>query len=144
MIFGMGMDMVDARRLVRPLTRNAQRFLERILTPTEIINLTNKMEKVKESPENEDYIKRLAVHVAKYFAAKEACAKAMGTGFRGGVSFKDMAVSRDALGKPVIELFGKTLEILKNRAPNGKHVHLHLSLCDEYPYAQAQVIIEII
>ena len=142
MIFGIGMDMVDARRLVRPLSEFETRFLERLLMPSEIQALFKKMERFKAFSTEAQSIQRLSINVAKYFAAKEACAKAMGTGFAGGVSLRDMEVSRDVLGKPMIYLFGKTLEILQNLTPQGQRAHLHLSLCDEYPYAQAQVILE--
>ncbi len=79
---------------------------------------------------------------AKRYAAKEACAKALGTGFIDGIFMKDIEVINDNLGKPSLRLYNGALSRLNDMTPDGKEVVIHLSLTDEPPYAQAQVIIE--
>jgi holo-[acyl-carrier protein] synthase len=131
MILGTGIDLIDIRRLENIMEKHGDRFLERYFTPTEIITIEKR--------------KAAGTHIlalAKRFAAKEACAKALGTGFIDGIYMRDIEVINDALGKPSLNLQGGALERLKNMAPNNAETALHLSLTDEPPYAQAQVIIE--
>ncbi len=128
MIAGLGEDMVDIRRIEAVLTRKGDAFCARILSPSE-----------QEHAAAFATVKARASYIAKRFAAKEACAKALGTGIRDGVMFRDIVVSNNALGRPMLDLSGGALKQLESIAANGR---LHLSLSDEYPYAHATVIIE--
>ena len=132
MIIGTGIDLVDSQRIQKLLDDHGTRFIDKYFTDNEksyTLNLPKKNQ---------------ALSLAKRFAAKEACAKAMGCGFREGIIMKDMEVSNNDLGKPFLTLHGKSLEYCNNLAPIGKEIRLHLSLTDEPPYAQAQLIIEAI
>jgi len=128
MIAGLGEDMVDIRRIEAVLTRKGEAFIDRILTAHE----QAQAQKYQEG-------RPRAAFIAKRFAAKEACAKALGTGIRRGVMFRDISVHNDALGRPALTLTGGAGERL---AAIARHASLHLSLSDEYPYAHATVIIE--
>ena len=133
MIIGTGHDMADIRRIEKSLERFGERFEKRVFTPTE---QTKAHRRINGGERN-----GLASTYAKRFAAKEACAKALGTGFRQGVFHKDMGVVNLPSGKPTLELTGgayKRLQLLSN----GKQATIHLTLSDEYPYAQAYVLIE--
>lgn len=131
MIIGIGNDLVDIRRIERALKRHGRRFEQRCFTKTE----QARAERRRESG--------LHVHIyAKRFAAKEACAKALGTGFSGEVYARDIGVIEDESGRPFLELTGGALERLKSLIPQGKRPVLHLTLSDEPPFAQAFVIIE--
>jgi holo-[acyl-carrier protein] synthase len=142
MIFGTGIDVVDCTRMNRPLMHTRERFLGRLLTPLEIHNMEKKVSARAVFANEETLHKYLCMQVAKSFAAKEAFVKALGTGFRGGITLKDVEVMRNTMGKPVFLLSSKVQSILKNSIPPGMEDYLHLSLCDEYPYAHAQVTIE--
>ena len=133
MIIGIGSDIVDIRRIERLLQRFHPRFIERTFTAEEQ-ELANS---------RKDGHLRNATY-ARRFAAKEACAKALGTGIRGGILFTDIAVINDALGKPAIRLYGDAYNRLQLLLPEGKEGKIHLSLSDEPPYAMAYVIIEAI
>ncbi len=127
MIRGIGIDLVDIRRLDRTLARHGERFVDRVFTAVE-------------RAKAERRANRIATY-AKRFAAKEACAKALGTGFRRGVFFRDMGVVNLPSGRPTLELTGGALERLKSITPAGKRARIDLALTDEWPMAQAMVII---
>ena len=131
MIIGTGSDILDADRLGKVLERFGERFIKRCFTPAEIAKAERR--------------RGAGAHVATYakrFAAKEACAKALGTGFSHGVFMKDIGVVNDYAGKPDIVLTGGALARLKSLTPAGKKPLIHLTLTDEPPIVQAQVIIE--
>lgn len=127
MIIGIGSDLCDARRIAQVLERHGDRFLNRIFTPAERAKAERRANKV------ETYAKR--------FAAKEACAKALGTGFRRGVFWRDMGVVNMPSGRPTMKLTGGALERLKAITPAGCTAQIDVSLTDEGPTAQAIVII---
>ncbi|HET9148116.1 MAG TPA: holo-ACP synthase, partial [Acetobacteraceae bacterium] len=129
MIIGIGSDLCDIRRIEATLERFGTRFTERIFTETE-----------RRRSERRPLLR--AGSYAKRFAAKEACAKALGTGFRQGVFFADLGVVNLPSGKPTMALTGNAGLLLRHMTPEGHHVEVHLTLTDEYPYAFAQVIIE--
>lgn len=129
MIIGIGSDLCDIRRIERSLERFGDRFAHRLFTETE-------RARAERRPHQR------AASYAKRFAAKEACAKALGTGFRRGVFFADMGVVNLRTGQPTLALTGGAAAQLKTLIPPGHTAHLHLSLTDEYPYAYAHVIIE--
>lgn len=129
MIIGMGQDMADIRRIRATLDRFGDRFRQRVYTPTEIALASRR------KLEAETYAKR--------FAAKEACAKALGTGVpRRGVHWKHMGVVNLPGGKPTMELTGGAAERLEKITPDGWQAYIHLSITDDDPYALAMVIIE--
>lgn len=127
MIIGIGSDLCDARRIAQVLERHGDRFLNRIFTPAERAKAERRANRV------ETYAKR--------FAAKEACAKALGTGFRRGVFWRDMGVVNMPSGRPTMKLTGGALERLKAITPAGCTAQIDVSLTDEGPTAQAIVII---
>ena len=127
MILGIGTDLVDIRRIERTIARHGDRFLDRIFTSTE-----------RELAERR--IDRSATY-AKRFAAKEACAKALGTGFRDGVFFRDLGVINLPSGRPTMQLSGAALCRLQAIVPTGFDPHIDLAITDEYPMAQAFVVI---
>jgi holo-[acyl-carrier protein] synthase len=126
-IIGIGSDMVDARRIKAALERFADRFRKRLFTAHEIAYAEGKAE--------------AHLTYAKRFAAKEAVAKALGSGVR-GFTFADIEVINDRLGKPSVTLHGGALKRLNVVVPEGHEGKIHLSLTDEDPYALAWVIIE--
>jgi holo-[acyl-carrier protein] synthase len=126
-ILGIGTDLVDIRRIERTIARHGDRFLDRIFTLTE-----------RELAERR--IDRAATY-AKRFAAKEACAKALGTGFRDGVFFRDLGVINLPSGRPTMQLSGAALCRLQAIVPTGFDPHIDLAITDEYPMAQAFVVI---
>ncbi|HZH27162.1 MAG TPA: holo-ACP synthase [Azospirillaceae bacterium] len=127
MIIGIGNDLVDIRRIERTIDRFGDRFLERVFTSVERAKAGGRA-----NP---------AATYAKRFAAKEACSKALGTGFRDGVYWRDMGVVNLPTGQPTIELSGGALDHLHRMVPAGMRPHIHLTLTDEYPLAEAFVII---
>ncbi len=127
MIIGIGLDMVDARRIARVLDRHGERFLSRIFTATERAKAEHRANRA------ETYAKR--------FAAKEACSKALGTGFRRGVFWRDMGVVNLPSGRPTMKLTGGALARLQAIVPPGCQAQIDVSLTDEGPTAQAIVII---
>lgn len=127
MILGLGSDIVDIRRIERTLERYGERFLRRCFTRTE-----------------RNWSDRRASRAASYarrFAAKEACSKALGTGFRQSVYWRDINVGNLASGKPTIELTGGAAIRIATLVPAGMTVQIDLSMTDDYPLAQAIVII---
>ncbi len=127
MIVGIGVDIVDIRRIERTLARFGDRFIRRVFTEAERARAEAR--------------RRRAETYAKRFAAKEACAKALGTGFRRGVYFRDIEVVNLPSGKPVLRLHGGALRRLRALVPEGTRAQLELTLTDEYPLAQAMVLI---
>ncbi|WP_332763788.1 holo-ACP synthase [Phenylobacterium sp.] len=128
MIIGMGSDLSDIRRVAKTLERHGERFTNRVFTEIERSRSERKPDR--------------AASYAKRFAAKEACAKALGTGMRRGVFWRDMGVVNLRSGQPTMALTGGALARLNEIMPAGHHAAIHLSLTDEHPYAQAFVIIE--
>jgi holo-[acyl-carrier protein] synthase len=127
MIIGIGSDLCDARRIAKTIERHGDRFLNRIFTPAERAKAERRANSV------ETYAKR--------FAAKEACSKALGTGFRQGVFWRDMGVVNMPSGRPTMKLTGGALARLKAITPAGCTAQIDVSLTDEGPTAQAIVII---
>lgn len=128
MIIGMGSDLIDIRRIENSLNRFGARFTERCFTEIE--------QKKSEGRKNR------AASYAKRFAAKEACSKALGTGIAQGVFWKDMGVINLPSGKPTMLLTHGAGVILAKLLPDGHEAKIHLTITDEYPYAQAFVVIE--
>jgi len=131
MIIGIGNDLADIRRIEKLLESSGDQFINRCFTEEE-------QAKARKSSTQ----KGQSSTYAKRFAAKEACAKALGLGFAGGVEMRDIGVRTDENGRPFIELEGGALKRLEAITPQGRIAQLHLSLSDEYPYAQAFVVIE--
>ncbi len=130
MIIGLGNDMVDIRRIEKTLESYGERFIDRIFTPIERAKSERRANR--------------AASYAKRFAAKEACSKALGTGFHAGVFWRDMGVVNDSLGKPTMHLTGGAADRLAQITPPGKQAVIHVTITDDHPYAQAIVIIEAI
>lgn len=131
MIIGTGSDILDVRRLAKVLDRFGDRFIQRCFTAEEQAKAERR--------------RGAGTHIATYakrFAAKEACSKALGTGFSHGVYMKDIGVINDYAGKPTLVLTGGALVRLQNLIPKGKTPSIHLTLTDEPPMVQAHVIIE--
>jgi holo-[acyl-carrier protein] synthase len=127
MILGIGSDLVDIRRIEKVIARHGARFISRIYTDAEREKAERRATRI------DTYAKR--------FAAKEACAKALGTGFRRGVFFKDMGVVNLPSGRPTMQLTGGALAQLRRITPKGYEPRIDVSLTDEYPIAQAIVVI---
>jgi holo-[acyl-carrier protein] synthase len=134
MIIGLGSDLIDIRRIEKTLARYGERFINRIFTPAE----QAKAERRKGAGS------AYASTYAKRYAAKEAAAKALGTGFRHGVFWRDLGVVNTPSGKPTVAMTGGAAERLKALTPPGMVAQIDLSLTDEYPMAQAVVIISAI
>ena len=128
MILGLGSDLSDIRRIQESLDRFGDRFKQRVFTELERTRSDRKAD--------------AAASYAKRFAAKEACAKALGTGMRRGVFWRDMGVVNMRSGQPTMQLTGGALARLQEMTPPGMRAVIHLSLTDDHPYAQAFVIIE--
>ncbi|HSM19568.1 MAG TPA: holo-ACP synthase [Hyphomicrobiales bacterium] len=128
MIIGMGNDIVDIRRVEQVLERYGARFTDRVFTDIERQRSERRHQK--------------AASYAKRFAAKEACSKALGTGIRKGVFWRDMGVVNLPSGKPTLRLTGGARAHLERLLPAGHVAEIHLTLTDDYPLAQAFVIIE--
>ena len=129
MIIGLGNDMVDIRRIERTIARHGDRFLERIFTEAERAKAERRGERT-----------RIATY-AKRFAAKEAASKALGTGFRAGVFWRDLGVVNLPSGQPTLRMTGGAAERLAALTPPGHAAQVALTMTDEYPYAEAVVII---
>ena len=127
MIIGIGSDLIDIRRIEATLSRFGPRFINRIFTPLE--------------REKSDRRANRAESYARRFAAKEACAKALGTGLRRGVFWRDMGVVNLPGGRPTLQLTGGALARLNALLPPGTQARIDVSLTDEPPLAQAVVII---
>jgi holo-[acyl-carrier protein] synthase len=127
MILGIGSDICDARRIAQVIERHGDRFLQRVFTPVERARAERRRNRI------ETYAKR--------FAAKEACAKALGTGLRAGVWWRDMGVINLPSGRPSMELTGGAKRRLQAITPPGHQARIDLTITDEGPMAQAFVII---
>jgi holo-[acyl-carrier protein] synthase len=128
LIVGIGSDLCDIRRVDKTLERFGERFTNRIFTELERTRSERKTDR--------------AASYAKRFAAKEACAKALGTGLKRGVFWRDMGVINLRSGQPTMALAGGAAKRLAELIPEGMEPMIHLSLTDDHPYAQAFVIIE--
>ena len=128
MIIGLGSDLADIRRIEKTLERYGTRFTNRIFTEIERTRSERKPD--------------VAASYAKRFAAKEACSKALGTGFRRGVFWRDMGVVNMRSGAPTMALTNGALDRLKEITPEGHRAVIHVTLTDDHPYAQTFVIIE--
>lgn len=133
MIIGIGADICDIRRIERSLARFGARFERRVFTPREIARAAGR----KGARHNSK-----AASYAKRFAAKEAFGKALGTGIAHGVFWRDIEVVNLPSGKPTLHVTGKAAALLDAHTPPGHQLVIHLTLTDEYPLAQAQVILE--
>jgi len=127
MILGIGSDITDVRRIAKVIERHGERFIDRVFTATEQARAERKRNRI------ETYAKR--------FAAKEACAKALGTGMRGGVWWRDMGVINLPSGRPTMELTGGAKRRLQAITPEGYEARIDLSITDEGPMAHAFVVI---
>ena len=128
MILGIGSDISDVRRIQASLDRFGERFVNRCFTEIE-------RKRSERKPDR-------AASYAKRFSAKEACAKALGTGMRAGVFWRDMGVVNAPSGRPTMALTGGAAERLRRMTPQGMVAHIHVTLTDDHPWAQAFVIIE--
>ena len=128
MIVGIGSDLSDIRRVAETLERFGDRFTNRIFTEVERARSERKPDR--------------AASYAKRFAAKEACSKALGTGLKAGVFWRDMGVVNMRSGQPTMALTGGAAKRLEAIIPAGHKAVIHVSLTDDHPYAQAFVIIE--
>ncbi|MDQ0319671.1 holo-[acyl-carrier protein] synthase [Pararhizobium capsulatum DSM 1112] len=128
MIIGIGSDLIDIRRIAGSIDRFGERFTHRCFTDIEIRKSEGR--------------KNRAESYAKRFAAKEACSKALGTGLSAGVFWKDMGVVNLPGGKPTMVLTGGAAERLSGMLPEGHRAVIHLTITDDFPLAQAFVIIE--
>ena len=129
MIIGLGADLCDVRRVEKVMARFGDRFLQRVFTEDERARAARRTEALRPGT------------YAKRFAAKEACAKALGTGFSQGVFHSDMGVVNLPSGQPTMALTGGALARLRQITPGGMGAQLALTMTDELPYAFAQVII---
>ena len=127
MIIGLGNDIIDIRRVERTIARFGDRFLNRIFTDVERAKSDRRAER--------------AASYAKRFAAKEACSKALGTGLRHGVFWRDMGVVNLRSGRPTLVLTGGAAEQLRRITPPGYEARIDLTITDDFPQAQAIVII---
>ncbi len=128
MILGIGTDLANIDRIAGVLDRFGDRFRNRVFTPQE----QAKAERRRET----------AATYAKRWAAKEACSKALGTGLRMGIAWRDMAVTNLRTGQPVMQVTGWAAERLAAMTPPGHEAVIHVSLTDDHPWAQAFVVIE--
>lgn len=129
MILGLGNDVIDIRRIEQTLAQFGDRFIGRVFTPVERARSERRPGPAR------------AASYAKRFAAKEACAKALGTGLRKGVFWRDMGVVNLSSGRPTLALTGGALRQLESLTPAGHMARIDLTLTDDFPYAQAIVII---
>jgi holo-[acyl-carrier protein] synthase len=128
MILGIGTDLANIDRIAGVLERHGDRFRQRVFTETEQAKAERRAD--------------TAGTYAKRWAAKEACSKALGTGLRMGIAWKDMAVSNLRSGQPVMHLTGWAAARLAEMTPEGHQAVVHVTLTDDHPWAQAFVVIE--
>lgn len=128
MILGVGTDLANIERIAGVLERHGDRFRNRVFTEIE--------------QRKAEHRKDTAGTYAKRWAAKEACSKALGTGLRMGIAWKDMAVRNLKTGQPVMEVSGWAAERLRDMTPKGHEAIIHVTLTDDHPWAQAFVVIE--
>lgn len=128
MILGIGSDLANIERIAKVLDRHGDRFRNRVFTETELAKAARRADE--------------AGTLAKRWAAKEACSKALGTGLAMGISWRDMAVSNLETGQPVMEVTGWAAARLARMTPKGHSALIHVTLTDDHPWAQAFVVIE--
>ncbi|MFN3971583.1 MAG: holo-ACP synthase [Gemmobacter sp.] len=128
MILGIGTDLANIDRIAATLARFGDRFRNRVFTPREQRTAEGRAQ--------------VAATYAKRWAAKEACSKALGTGLRMGIAWKDMAVTNLSTGQPVMHLTGWAAARLAAMTPDGYEAQVHVTLTDDHPWAQAFVVIE--
>jgi holo-[acyl-carrier protein] synthase len=128
MILGVGSDLADIRRIEGTLERFGARFVDRVFTEIEQVKSERRRDR--------------AATYAKRWAAKEACAKALGTGLRMGVAWREMGVYNLSSGQPMMTLTGGAAERLAAMTPPGATARIHVTLTDDHPWAQAFVVIE--
>ncbi|MDQ7260550.1 holo-ACP synthase [Paracoccus sp. PS-1] len=128
MILGIGSDLCNIDRIAGVLDRHGDRFRQRVFTETELALARRRRQE--------------AATLAKRWAAKEACSKALGTGLAMGISWRDMAVRNLSTGQPTMQLTGWAAERLAAMTPSGHRAHVHVTLTDDHPWAQAFVVIE--
>ena len=128
MIIGIGADLCSIPRIEKSLARFGERFTQRVFTETE-------RKRSERKPDR-------AASYAKRFAAKEACSKALGTGLRMGIAWREMGVVNRPSGQPTLELTGKAAARLASLTPPGHMTRIHLTMTDDAPFAQAFVVIE--
>ncbi len=128
MILGVGTDLCNIDRIAGVLDRHGDRFRNRVFTETELFRAARRPHE--------------PATLAKRWAAKEACSKALGTGLSMGIAWRDMAVANLRSGQPVMSLTGWAAERLAAMTPPGHRAHIHVTLTDDHPWAQAFVVIE--
>ena len=128
MILGIGTDLANIDRIQGVLARHGDRFRNRVFTETEQAKASRRKDE--------------AGTYAKRWAAKEACSKALGTGLRMGIAWRDMSISNLSSGQPIIEVKGWAKKRLDELTPEDHRAIVHVSLTDDYPWAQAYVVIE--
>lgn len=128
MILGVGTDLANIERIAGTIDRFGQRFLDRVFTPAEQARSDRRRERI--------------ASYAKRWAAKEACSKALGTGLRMGIAWRDMGVRNIATGQPTMELTGWAADRLRRLTPARHEAHIHVSITDDHPWAHAIVTIE--
>ncbi|MGF7006131.1 holo-ACP synthase [Aminobacter sp. BE322] len=129
MIIGIGSDLVDIRRIEKSIERHGERFIQRVFTEAEQARAESRRGRI--------------ASYAKRFAAKEACAKALGCGIAEGVFWRDMGVVNQPGGRPTMELSGGAARRLAAMTPPGQRAVVHLTITDDFPLAQAFVVIEL-
>ena len=129
MILGIGTDLANIERIEKTLARHGDRFKQRVFTEIE-------------QRKAESRTRAIAATYAKRWAAKEACSKALGTGLRMGIAWRDMAVTNLRSGQPVMHVTGWAAERLRPITPAGHEAVIHVTLTDDHPWAQAFVVIE--
>lgn len=134
MILGIGNDLSNIQRIEKSLQKFGERFVERTFSEAE---------KKEMAFRKNISFREYACSAAKRFAAKEACSKALGTGFRDGVFMRDIEIMHQASGQPVLTLYNGALRRLEMLS-GGKEVRLHVTMTDDYPWAQAFVIFEVL
>ena len=128
MILGIGTDLANIERIEGTLARFGDRFKARVFTDVERAKSERRLD--------------TAATYAKRWAAKEACSKALGTGLRMGIAWRDMSVTNLRTGQPVMQVTGWALERLERMTPEGHEAVIHVSLTDDHPWAHAMVVIE--
>ena len=128
MILGIGTDLANIDRIQGVLSRHGDRFINRVFTETEQAKASRRKDE--------------AGTYAKRWAAKEACSKALGTGLRMGIAWRDMSVTNLSSGQPVMEITGWAKNRLDEMTPSNHEAVVHVSLTDDHPWAQAYVVIE--
>jgi holo-[acyl-carrier protein] synthase len=128
LIIGIGSDLADIRRIGRTIERFGDRFIQRVFTEIEQAKSERRRERV--------------ASYAKRWAAKEACSKALGTGLRMGVAWREMGVVNLPSGQPTMRITGGAAERLSGLTPPGLHARIHVTITDDHPWAQAFVVIE--